>query len=291
MILRAIALSAAAAALAACGGDDSASRVSELAAYDDTKPLHVMVEGRNQNSTDITYQSPRGGDVPATLVLPPTAETDGKRYPIVIYVHPFLASRGLFYREAFDLAERGLASFLIDATVSREGRPDLMDPVYAADAFRSLVRQDVVDLRRGLDYLEGRKEVDLDRIAIVGQEYGALSAGALAAVDDRIDALVLATVPAEPARYWAKEFVPQETYESFAETMRDFDPIRLLGAIKADVLIQNPRLDDDFPLREYERLAEEADDAEVRWYEYGHHLGPDADTDRQEWLLGKLKPT
>lgn len=290
MTLRAIPLAAAALALSACGGDDSASRVSELAAYDDTKPLHVMVEGQNQNSTDLTYQSPRGGDVPATLVLPPTAETDGKRYPVVMYVHPFLASRGLFYREAFDLAEKGLASFLIDATVSRQGRPDLMDPVYAADAFRSLVRQDIVDLRRGLDYLEGRKEVDLDRVAIVGQEYGALSAGALAALDDRIDALVLASVPAEPARYWAKEFVPQETYESFAETMRDFDPIRLLGAIEADVLIQNPRLDDDFPLREYERLAEEADGAEVRWYEYGHHLGPDADADRQAWLLRKLKP-
>jgi cephalosporin-C deacetylase-like acetyl esterase len=274
---------------AACGGDDSASRVSELAAYDDTKPLHVMVEGQNQNSTDITYQSPRGGDVPATLVLPPTAETDGKRYPVVMYIHPFLASRGLFYREAFDLAEKGLASFLIDATVSRQGRPDLMDPVYAADAFRSLVRQDVVDLRRGLDYLEGRKEVDLERIAIVGQEYGALSAGALAAVDDRVDALVLAAVPAEPGRYWAKEFVPQETHESFAETMQDFDPIRLLDAIDADVLIQNPRLDDDFPLQEYERLAEEADGAEVRWYEYGHHLGPDADDDRKEWLLRKLE--
>lgn len=275
-------------AMSACGGDDSASRVAELADYDDTKPLHVQVEGENQGSTDITYQSPRGGDVPATLVLPPGAEGGDKRYPVVIYVHPYLASRGLFYREAFDLAERGLASFLIDATVSREGRPDLLDPVYAADAFRSLVRQDVVDLRRGLDYLEGRREIDLDRVAVVGQEYGALSAGGLAAVDERVGALVLAVVPAEPGRYWAKEFVPQETHESFAELMRDFDPIRLLDAIDGDVLIQNPRLDDDFPLREYERLAEDAGDAEVRWYEYGHQLGPEADEDRKEWLLQKL---
>ncbi|HEY8192284.1 MAG TPA: hypothetical protein VIF36_00020 [Gaiellaceae bacterium] len=289
--MRALAAGVASVALlaAGCGGDDSAARVAELADYDDTKPLHVEIERENQGSTDFTYQSPRGGDVPATLVLPRTAATDGKRYPVVIYVHPFLASRGLFYREAFDLAERGLAAFLIDATVSRPGRPDLMDPVYAADAFRSLVRQDVVDLRRGLDYLEGRKEVDLDRIGVVGQEYGALSAGALAAVDERVDALVLATVPAEPGRYWAKEFVPQETRESFAETMRDFDPIRLLDAIDADVLIQNPRNDDDFPVQEYERLAEEAGDADVRWYEYGHQLGPDADADRRTWLLQKLE--
>lgn len=276
-------------AAAACGGGDSASRVADLAEYDDTKPLRVQVEGQSQNSTDLTYQSPRGGDVPATLVLPPGAESGDKRFPVVIFVHPYLASRGLFYRAAFDLAERGLAAFLIDAAVAREGRPDLLDPVYAADAFKALVRQDVVDLRRGLDYLEGRKEIDLDRLAVVGQEYGALSAGPLAAVDERVDALVLAAVPAEPSKYWAKEFVPQETHESFAETMRDFDPIRLLDAIDADVLIQNPRRDDDYPVEEYERLAEAADDAEVRWYEYGHQLGPDADAYRDEWLLRMLE--
>jgi cephalosporin-C deacetylase-like acetyl esterase len=275
--------------IAGCGGDESASQVAKLAAYDDTKPLHVQIERENRGSTDLTYQSPRGGDVTATLVLPEASAADGKRYPVVLYVHPYLGSRGVFYREAFDLAGKGLASFLIDATVSRPGRPDLLDPVYAADAFRSLVRQDVVDLRRGLDYLEGRKEVDLDRIAVVGQEYGALSAGALAAVEDRVDALVLAVVPAEPGRYWAKEFVPQETQESFAKMLRDFDPIRLLDSIDAEVLIQNPRSDDDFPLREYERLAEAADDADVRWYEYGHQLGPDADKDRQAWLLEKLR--
>jgi dienelactone hydrolase len=275
-------------AAAACGGGDSASRVADLAEYDDTKPLRVQVEGQNQNSTDLTYQSPRGGDVPATLVLPPGAENGDKRFPVVIFVHPYLASRGLFYRAAFDLAEQGLAAFLIDAAVSREGRPDLLDPVHAADAFKALVRQDVVDLRRGLDYLEGRKEIDLERLGVVGQEYGALSAGPLAAVDERVDALVLAAVPAEPSKYWAKEFVPQETHESFAETMRDFDPIRLLDAIDADVLIQNPRRDDDYPVEEYERLAEEAGDAEVRWYEYGHQLGPDADTYRDQWLLRML---
>jgi len=288
--VRALATGAASLTLlvAGCGGDESASRVGKLADYDGTKPLHVQIERENQGSTDLTYQSPRGGDVPATLVLPPAASTNGKRYPVVMYVHPYLASRGFFYREAFDLAEKGLASFLIDATVARQGRPDLLDPVYAADAFRSLVRQDVVDLRRGLDYLEGRKEIDLDRMAVVGQEYGALAAAALAAVEDRVDALVLAVVPAEPGRYWAKEFVPQETQESFAETMRDFDAIRLIDSIDAEVLIQNPRTDDDFPLPEYERLAEAAGDADVRWYEYGHQLGPEADTDRQAWLLREL---
>ncbi len=290
MLVRFAAVAMLSVTFAGCGGSDSASRVSELAEYDDTKPLRVEVEGRNEGSIDITYQSPRGGDVPASLVLPPGAEGGTKRYPVVLYVHPYRASRGLFYREAFDLARAGVAVFLVDATISRYGRggPDLSDPVYAADLFSALVRQDVVDLRRGLDYLAGRKEIDLERVAVFGQEYGALPAGALAAVDDRIDALVLATVPAEPSRYWAKEFVPQETHDSFAETLRDFDTIRLLDSIDVDVLIQNPRRDEEFPVAEYERLAEEAGDADVRWYEYGHHMGPEADADRSEWLRQKL---
>jgi dienelactone hydrolase len=276
--------------VAGCGSGDSPARVAELAEYDETKPLRVRIEGENPGSTDLAYQSPRGGDVSATIVVPPD-KPEGAEVPAVVYSHPWFANRALYFRESFDLADRGIAVLLVDATFAREEFPrlDLMDPVYSADAFRSLVRQDVVDLRRALDYLEQRKDIDMDRVAVVGQEYGALPAGGLAAVDDRISALVLSVVPAEPGRYWAKEFVPQETHESFAETIGDFDPIRLLDSIDADILIQLPRQDEDWPVKEYERLADEADDADVRWYEYGHAMGPEADADRQRWLVEALE--
>ncbi len=289
MAVRTAAVLLLALAFTGCGGSDSASNVAELGAYDEKKPLRTKIEAENSGSTDITFQSPRGGDVEATIVLPPEAE-QGKRYPAAVYLHPYRFSRSFYYREAFDLAARGVAVLLVGGVMTRQDVPqvDLLDPVYSADAFRSIVRHDLVDLRRALDYLERRDDID-DRIAVVGQEYGALSAGGLAAVDDRVDALVLSAVPAEPSRYWAKEFVPQETFDSFHELLRDFDPVRLLGAFDGDVLIQNPRRDDDWPLREYERLAEDADGAEVKWYpDYGHHMGPDADTDRQEWLAQKL---
>jgi len=276
--------------LVGCGAGDSASRVAELGKYDDTKPLKVTVAAENNGSTDLEFQSPRGGDAEITLVLPPNAE-DGKRYPVAVYAHPYLFSRSFFYREAFDLAERGIAVLLYNSVLTRQDVPriDLMDPVSSADAFRSLVRHDLVDLERSLDYLEGRDDVDLDRLALVGQEYGGLAVGALAALDDRVDALVLSAVPAEPSKYWAKEFVPQETQESFHETLKDFDPVRLLGSTDADVLIQLPRRDDDWPIREYERLADDSGDSEVKWYEdYGHPMGPEADTDRQEWLAREL---
>ncbi|HEY7705665.1 MAG TPA: hypothetical protein VH968_00670 [Gaiellaceae bacterium] len=280
-----------AAGLAACGGggDESATHVAELGRYDEKQPLRTQVAAENTGSTDITFQSPRGGDVEATIVLPPDAE-EGKRYPAAVYLHPYRFSRSFFYREAFDLAERGVAVMLLNSAMTRQElmHVDLLDPVYAGDGFRSYVRHDLVDLRRALDYLETRDDIS-DRVAVVGQEYGALPVAGLAAVDDRVDDVVLSAVPAEPSRYWAKEFVPQETFESFHELLRDFDPIRLLGPIEADALIQLPGRDDDWPLREYERLAEDADGAEVKWYpDYGHQLGPDADTDRLDWLARKL---
>jgi cephalosporin-C deacetylase-like acetyl esterase len=277
--------------VAGCGSGDSASNVAQLADYDERKPLRVRVEAENTGSTDITFQSPRGGDVEATIVLPPTGG-EGNPYPVALYLHPYRFSRSFHYREAFDIAEQGVAVLLLNGAQAREDLPpvDLMDPVYSAGAFRSYVRHDLVDLRRALDYLQGRKDVDLDRVAVVGQEYGALPAVGLAAVDDRVDVLILSAVPAEPSKYWAKEFVPQETFDSFHKELRDFDPIRLLGSIDAEVLIQNPRRDDDWPLPEYERLAEEADGAEVRWYpDYGHNMGPDADQDRVRWLVETLK--
>jgi dienelactone hydrolase len=274
--------------VAACGSGEPAERVAELADYDESKPLRVRVEGENPGSLDFSYQSPRGGDVAATLVLPEKPPSGGA--PVVVYLHPYLGSRALFFNEAFRLADAGIAALLVDSTLTRQDlpRPDLMDPVYSAHGFKALVRHDVVDARRGLDYLERRKEVDMDRVAFVGQEYGGLVGAAAAAVDERIDVLVLSAVPAEPGKYWAKEFVPQETQESFAEELADFDPIRLLDAIDADILIQNPRRDEDFPVEEYERLADEAGDAEVRWYDYGHQMGPEADDDRRAWLADKL---
>ena len=79
---------------------------------------------------------------------PPARRRKGKRYPAAVYTHPYRFSRALYYREAFDLAERGVAVLLVNAAMTRQDLApvDLLDPVYAADAFRSYVRHDLVDL-------------------------------------------------------------------------------------------------------------------------------------------------
>ena len=69
--------------------------------------------------------------------------------------------------------------------------------------YRDWMCQTVVDLRRGIDYLVSRPDIDPDRIAILGGSLGGWIGSILTAVEHRIKTSVL-TVP-------ATEFVKEQT--------------------------------------------------------------------------------
>jgi fermentation-respiration switch protein FrsA (DUF1100 family) len=112
--------------------------------------------------------------------------------------------------------------------------------------------------------------------------------GVLGAVDDRIDAMVLATGFPEPSRYFAQELVPAESVDGFAERLAPYDPVRTLGQAHEPILLQNARRDRLIPAEDYERLIDAADDAEVKWYESDHELVYEAQQDRAQWLSEQL---
>jgi dienelactone hydrolase len=206
-------------------------------------------------------------------------------------MHGYGSNRNQFSTESLDLADRGVASMLIDSAGTRSGRGagvDVQDPTYAAEVFEALVRQDVVDARRALDLLERRPEIDASRIGFIGQDYGAFIGGILAAVESRIDAFVIAAGRPEPSRFYAEELVPQESREGFAERLGRFDTTRLLGETDAPVLFQNPRQDREVTVEEYEDLVDVVDDAEVRWYDSQAELPFEAFQDRAQWIAEEL---
>src|SRR5205085_12002784 len=53
--------------------------------------------------------------------------------------------------------------------------------------------RNVVDIRRGIDFLAGRPEIDSKRLGYVGFSFGADTGAILAAVDHRFKAVVLAS--------------------------------------------------------------------------------------------------
>src|SRR5271170_1751568 len=132
---------------------------------------------------DITYTGSNGDIVPAYLVIP---QGTGK-FAAVIWGHWLMpgaanSSRDEFLEEAIALAPSGVVSLLIDSPQHRPGFTPTPNPV--------LVAQQVVDLRRGLDLLLSRSDVDASRIAYVGHSWNAGNGAFLDAVDKRLAAFV-----------------------------------------------------------------------------------------------------
>lgn len=79
-------------------------------------------------------------------------------------------------------ASRGWASLVIDH--ARDPVEDVLDDP------ESLIRRNIIDYRRVLDWVERQPEID--SIGIFGLSFGGMAAVVLAALDDRVDAVVVA---------------------------------------------------------------------------------------------------
>jgi dienelactone hydrolase len=162
--------------------------------YDQKAPLGVKEIGVEQRGDvtihDITYVSPKGGLVPAYLVVP-----KGKGpFAAVIWGHWYwdnspVRNRKEFLDEAVALAPAGVISLLTDGPVARPGHLKSEDPLDERIATDFL--QQVIDMRRGVDLLLARKDVDQKRIAFVGHSYNANVGALLSGVERRFKAFVL----------------------------------------------------------------------------------------------------
>jgi cephalosporin-C deacetylase-like acetyl esterase len=137
---------------------------------------------------DITYTGSNGDTVPAYLVI---AKDSGK-FAGVIWGHWLMpgaanSNRDEVLDEAIALAPAGVVSLLIDAPKSRPNFKPMPNPV--------LVAQQVVDLRRGLDLILSRSDIDASRIAYVGHSWDAGTGAILDATDKRFAAFVFMSGP------------------------------------------------------------------------------------------------
>ena len=100
---------------------------------------------------DITYDSPKGGVVPAYLVVPKGRGP----FAAVIWGHWYwenssMRNRREFLDEAIALAPAGVISLLIDGPIARPGHVESKEPLNEQDI--SDLVQTAVDFRRGVDF-------------------------------------------------------------------------------------------------------------------------------------------
>lgn len=271
--------------------------------YQQNAPLDVKengVEDKNGASIhDISYASPKGGRVTAYLVVP---SRKGK-FAGIIFMHQRPGSRKIFLDEALQLAKAGAVSLLIDAPFSRTGesKRDFDPTVTKSEADRDIYIQTVIDLRRGVDLLLSRSDVDPKRIGFVGYSYGAHTGAVLAGVEKRIKAYVIMSgapslteflrTSTIPAIVETRNSLTKEQQENYFTTLATVDPINYIGHVAPSALFLQFGKKDRYPSEEMQMpYAKAASNPKlVKTYDAGHELNDEARHDRAEWLRKQIK--
>ena len=274
---------------------------STVFAYDATKPLNLTIGKPETPATGVTvfeisYDSPKGGRVPGYLVMP-----SGKGpFAAIVYMHWGQGNKGEFLSEAVDMAQRGVIGLMIDAPYLR---PDVPPPAKGKEAEfeRDSYIQMVVDLRRAVDLLISRKDVDTDRIGYVGHSLGATWGAPLAAAEKRIKVFVLmGGLPKVPPDWDDDSFyqqarratTPRAEFDKEAAVLAPIEPERFAANTGPAKIYFQWAQHDMFISR---KSADEYFNAvggpkEQRWYFTSHEFNDaKSKSDRVSWIMRELK--
>jgi dienelactone hydrolase len=269
--------------------------------YDAKAPLELKVLGTEKRGEatvyDITYASPKGGVVPAYLVVP--AKGKGP-FAGVIWGHWYwtnseMRNRKQFLDEAVALAPAGVVSLLTDGPVARPGY--VADNDLLSEKRNAEKVQQVIDMRRGVDLLLTRKDVDPKRLAFVGHSYNASVGATLSGVDHRFKAFVLMAgsisdeVNIKTGGYEQfRQQVGPEKFDAYMASHAYLDEGKFVShAAPATVFLQyatqEPFLTPE-RAREYEKVVSQP--RRLKIYDAPHALNAEARRDRIAFLTEQL---
>lgn len=270
--------------------------------YDQQAPLAIEVLASQLREgavvQDVTYASPRGGKVSAYLIVPQRPGPSG-HHAGLIFAHWGEGNREEFVEEAIALASYGVVSLCLDAPYRRPEA--LRSPAFDPQASPQEEEiQFITDVRRAVDVLAARPDVDPRRLGYVGHSYGATFGGVVAGVEKRIKAYVLMAgyvslthsyrVTEHPAIAREREATPPEQWEHYLRLMEPLDAVHYIGQATPSAVFFQFALHDEFitedEARRYEHAASEPKVA--RWYDCGHAFDEQARQDRLRWLSQEL---
>jgi dienelactone hydrolase len=270
--------------------------------YDGKQPLglqdKIIEEFADGTLHDITYTSPKGGPVDAYLVVP-----KGKGpFAAILFGHWGNGTRAEFIPEAKIYAKAGAVSLLPDYPWDR-AQPwyKSLDHYDKAELDRDTEIQAVIDLRRGIDLLLARSDVDPQRLAYIGHSYGAQWGSILTAVDKRMKTSILMAGVAElgdiylrtsdPGLTDFRKSQPAGRLEKYCEVVGKIDAIKFVGhAAPIPLLLQFANYEQYFDKTSMDHYATTASDPKkVLYYDTGHDVNDfQALEDRYNWLANKI---
>ena len=248
------------------------------------RPLHFAATRRRSTSTargeerllDLVHGTER---VPATFLVPDGAGTA----PAVLLLHGFSSSKERMAQSVGRaLQQRGIASLALDLPFhgERDGGHDAVpyrNPLALVAAWTSAVRE----ARAAVAWLAAQREVNAERIGILGYSLGGFLALMTASEEPLVRVVALAAAGDLP-----------DTTPYLALVRRAVDPLRAVRRLEGrPLLLVNGRRDTTTRPAQAERLfAHAAEPKELRWYEGGHWPPPSAIEDAAAWTADRHRP-
>ena len=257
-----------------CGGDKELP-VALYYEYDQDLPLLDSVRLLKDN-TDyqlfyLTYQSVHDKTVTGLLTLPRKGEHP---FPCIILMH------GLGDRKTVDYIEAG-NQYLLDAgyavlrlDISNHGDRFKYDYDFdLTDGFRywtrDLITQTIFDLRRAVDFIQTREELDPDRIGYYGISLGGIIGTIFCSVEERVKVPVIVLAGGSLNLMFGMDALSSDTrsYLSMIE------PVNYVAKIAPRPLLMiNAENDDIVPPINSKLLFKAAKKPkEIIWYPAKHH--------------------
>jgi dienelactone hydrolase len=246
---------------------------------------------------DVTYASPKGGVVPAYLVVP-----KGKRkFAGVVWGHWYwgnspMRNRKEFLDEAIAIAPAGVVSILPDGPIARPGFVEDKTPLHVKQTTDMV--QAVIDMRRAFDVLLARPDVDPKRLAYVGHSYHAMVGAFLSGVDRRAKAYVLMAGPlSDEVNMKSKEFqdyrqkIGPEKLDAFMNEYKWLDEGKYVSHAAPAFVFMQFATQEKFLTPERAKLydAYVSKPKLLLFYDAPHALNAEARRDRVKFLMEQLK--
>jgi cephalosporin-C deacetylase-like acetyl esterase len=271
--------------------------------YDRNMPFESKTISRETSDTAITekivIKGVRGHSVPLYLVLPANANQNAP-VPGLVLVHGLGGTIDQMLLSAQLSAARGYAS-VVPEIVGHGERAGANKNLFGGEsqALRDGIIESVGDIRRGLDLLLSRPEVDKNRIGYVGLSLGAIIGTVTTAVDERIKTAVFIVGGADwplILRQSQEQGARQRRQKSAATAselalLEDIDPKNFAAKIAPrPILLMNGRQDNIIPPAAAKALFDAAKEPKKQiWFEAGHFLPPlDVLQILQTWVDDKL---
>jgi len=257
--------------------------------YDDQLPLMDSLELQESFPThaiyQLSYQSTHNKRVKALFTTPLKA---GK-HPVVLLLHGVGDSKSVDYIEfSHDhLVKSGYAVLRID--IDEHGDRKVKDYKFSMTGTyrywsRDVVTQTVFDLRRAVDFLETRSDIDLNRIGYFGISLGGIIGTIFSAVDQRIQVPIIVIAGGG----FNMLFGIHAFSESTTSYLSIFDPIHFVAHISPrPLLMLNAEEDEIIPPILSQNLYDKAGEPkEIIWYPSTHRTVPlgRALTDAEAWF-------